>query len=195
MKYLKFKKSTKSNVCDLVEEHILCTEKSLWKHRKTILENNGKNDILCQVLSERLIKYFFINQDKTCYAGDILYQQELSFKFVKKYISFFSQYDNFLIKQNFTEKQYKKLGLSDQTAKLYTRKINVKFSGRYMRSIWIDKDEYLDRKIINVGCFEGTKKEAIKRINDEYADEPKHLRKQYIHNVKKCFKLAKMTFV
>ena len=63
--------------------------------------------------------------------------------------------------------------------------INTHNCGSSNRVICINLDT--PKKII-IGCFEGTKKEAIKRIKNDYKGKEA---KDYIKKVKKCFKLAK----
>ena len=67
-----------------------------------------------------------------------------------------------------------------------TTRINIHYCGKSNRVIYINLD---DPEIICIGCFKGTKEEAIERIkNSGYNKKGK---KKYIKKIKKCFKLAK----
>jgi hypothetical protein len=80
------------------------------------------------------------------------------------------------------------LGLvyTHQNIKKNTTRINIHFCGNTHRTIFINLG---NPKIIHIGCFEGTKKKAIKKIKkSEYNKKGK---KKYIKKIKKCFKLVK----
>jgi hypothetical protein len=63
-------------------------------------------------------------------------------------------------------------------------RVVVKYCGDHNREIYI---RYDNKKIIHIGCFSGTKEEAIKRIENNYYGTKK---KDYIDKVNLCFKLA-----
>ncbi len=55
--------------------------------------------------------------------------------------------------------------------------------GEDNRTIYLD---WNDRSMIHIGCFKGTKEEAIQRIKEKYKDP-----NQYIEQIEKCFALEK----
>lgn len=60
--------------------------------------------------------------------------------------------------------------------------------GVYNRAIYLDLK---DKSIIHIGCFKGTKEEAIKAISKEYIYFEK--REAYINKVEMCFNMWKNT--
>lgn len=55
--------------------------------------------------------------------------------------------------------------------------------GKSYRAIYLD---FKDRTLIHIGCFKGTKEEAIQRISQEYSGEAMN---SYISKVNECFEL------
>ena len=178
------------------------------------IEKMGKHiiwDLICQhqKLSRKFIE---THMDKLDYY-DVISFQKLSDYFIYKH---FVRYNGLALKiiktqslsENFITKMagedrilwgfvYECQVLSDKFHEKYKNKPEEynenerviaiqRRCGASKRVITIRKD---NPNIIQIGCFEGTKKEAIEAITEEYAVTTQ--RDAYIKKVKKCFKQAK----
>ena len=139
---------------------------------------------LNQNLSESLIEKF---KDKVDW-GNISFSQFLFESFIEKFadkvdwekIFRFQCLSNKFVKKH--EDKLKKFGLTKNDVPLAVIR-NCGNSGRIIRIFPNNPKE------IRIGCFVGTKQEAITAIKEKYGDTKEG--KKYIKKVKKCFKLAK----
>lgn len=61
--------------------------------------------------------------------------------------------------------------------------------GNENRSIFLD---FEDKKLIRIGCFKGTKEQAIRAVNQKYAGLKA---KKYKKQIKECFNLIKSSLI
>jgi hypothetical protein len=173
---------------------------------------NWKEISECQILSEDFIEDF---QDKVAWEyisrGQTLseefirdFQEEFNWHYVSKYQKLSEEFiREFKEKVNWNHiSKYQKLSeefireFKDevnwenisryQNTKDNREQVDIHYGDKFNRVIYIKLDSL---KIIHIGCFNGTKKEAIKKIKS--SDYNKKDKKKYIKKIKKCFKLAK----
>ena len=155
--------------------------------------------ILCREnkLDENFIRDFSNKVD----WKEISKYQELSDDFIREFSDKIS-WDTLQMYQKLSEdimREYKDkinfgtIGIFQKLSDDFMKEFNVEYAnilsieyhcGNNHRRIFRTKS-YPD--IINIGCFDGTKDEAINLIKDKYSDN-KVARKEYIKKVKKCFK-------
>jgi len=146
--------------------------------KKKIIEEykGGWREISCHPnLSEDFIERFQVR----VYWPYISRYQTLSEPFIEKFRDMVDWW-GVSCHQTLSEEFYKKH--KDKIVYPYSIKA-VHHCGKSNRPIYrlVDSPE-----IIHIGCFEGTKDEAIKAIKEKYADNPV-ARDDYIKKVEECF--------
>ena len=110
--------------------------------------------------------------------------QKLDEEFIKNYLG--NSYFRFITKYQRVSKAF----IKEHNLKVKDEDIIIGaefYCGEHRRSIYIYKR---NPKVIVMGCFIGTKKEAIKAIKSKYKHN-KRAKSNYIKKVEACFKQAK----
>jgi phosphoribosylanthranilate isomerase len=152
---------------------------------------------VCQKLSENFIREFKNKVDWSC----ISVYQTLSNDFIREFkdkvdwywISACQKLSDEFIREFKNEVDWSCISayqtLSDEFIrefkdKLILEKLNIKsvfHSGKSKRCIYIKKS---NPEIIHIGCFSGTKEEAIKAVSEKYSGNS---RDEYIEKIEECF--------
>ena len=123
-----------------------------------------------QKLSEEFIREF---QDKV-YWSHISSYQKLSESFIREFKDKV-YWDNISDIQKLSDNFCKEFNLKSDILN------SIFYCGEYSRTIYIKKE---NPKIIYIGCFEGTKQEAIDSIYKKYSGQESI---EYISKVEQCF--------
>ena len=144
-------------------------------------------------LSEDFIREF---KDKVNWT-EISYIQKLSEDFIREFqnkvkwfeISYNQKLSEYFIREFKDKLDWRRISYNQKLSDEFCKEFNIEsnilnsvfYSGKYNRCIYIKKD---NPNIIYIGCFSGTKPEAIKAINEKYSGQEAI---DYISKVEECF--------
>ena len=126
-----------------------------------------------QKLSEEFIKKF---KDSVNW-NTISYRQKLTEKFIREFRDYIN-WNNISINQNLSEKFIREFKIEN-----YDILNSIFYCGVKNKCIYIKKSKPL---IINIGCFSGTKNEAIEAVSKRYNGKDKL---DYIESINECFNI------
>ena len=146
-----------------------------------------------QKLSENFIREF---SNKVDWNG-ISYRQKLSEKFIRefsdkvdwKHISYRQKLSEDFIREFKDRVNWREISENQKLSEDFVEEFDldyqilniVSYCGDSNRKICILKDT---PEIIHIGCFTGTKQEAIKAVSEKYSGKAK---KKYLAKIEKCF--------
>ena len=144
-----------------------------------------------QKLSGKFIREFQDEVDWCC----VSYRQKLTENFIRKFknkvswfwVSRFQKLTEDFIREFQNDVDWGNISEYQKVSKKFLKEFNLKsnllnsvhYCGNINRVIYINKNQ---PNIINIGCFKGTKEEAIAAVKKKYINP-----KKYIFKIKECF--------